>query len=197
MKINLLNGEIDFSIEEIADVITRIGNHINGEKNALCVNLEIINMSLKDWYDEMSDKYQEWITNGMKPDSQEIKFILNCIMNADRRDITEKSAAFLYHLDELYRNGELKESLSEKLDIEKINQVRTSLNNFSKVTTDAKLDWVNRARQNQPFPLNDILDWFSELDGYRKTVNESISLTTRNLDCQPISKEELEQFRTM
>lgn len=197
MKFNVLNGEVDISIEEIAEVITRIGNHIKRERNALCINLEIINISLKDWYDEMANKYEGWITNGMKADSPEIAFILKCRIDSNRRSITEKSIVFLDHLDELYRNDELRGDLKDKVDINEINKARTSLIEFSRVAMDGKRQWINQADQKDLIQRNDILDWITELDGYRKTINESISSTTQKLRCQLISKEELEHLRAI
>ena len=197
MEIGLTDGTLQISIEEIADVITRIGNHIKKERNALCINLEIINTSLKDWYDEMANKYQEWIRNDMKADSAEIDFILKCLWESDRKSITEKSLAFLYNLDKLYRNGELKEDIRDKLDINEISKARTSLNEFMKVAMDRKRQWINQAEQKEQIQKSDIFNWISELDNHRKTINVYLSTTTQNLRCQPISREELENLRTL
>ena len=69
MKISIMEEKFQISIKEIAEVITRIGNYVIRENNALYIVLEIVNASLKDWYDEMGNKYQEMIANGMKPES--------------------------------------------------------------------------------------------------------------------------------
>ncbi len=87
--------------------------------------------------------------------------------------------------------------MKDKLDISKINKVRKSLKDFKMVTIDKKNQWYNQAEQKQPFTSSDIRAWLNELDGYRQSINESISSIKLDLGCQPISKEELEHLKTL
>ncbi|HKG30559.1 MAG TPA: hypothetical protein VKA91_04755 [Nitrososphaeraceae archaeon] len=119
-----VGGVLDVSIGEIVEGIEKIQKHIHKDENALCIDLDIINASLQEWYNDIIAKYSPWVANDMKVDSSDLAIIYKCSKDSTRRDIAEKSLHFLQEVERLYKSGKLKKSIKDRLDIDKIKQTK-------------------------------------------------------------------------
>jgi hypothetical protein len=189
---------MEVSVSVVGQAIEAIQNHLKKDKDALCIGLEVVNASLQDWHNDIVGKFAPWIANDMKVESsEELQFIVRCAEDGTRRSVAEKSLKFLeYVITERYGSGELKKQLKEKgrLDICKICDIKKFLNDFMDLTLVTKQQWMNAALNRQPFDRNSVIDWLHILNEHRRVINESVSSVKFAIQCQPISKEQLQKY---
>lgn len=188
-----MSAVFGISLGEIVQVIEKLYKHSHNDENALCFNLDIINASLQNWYNDIIAKFSPWVANE-KVDSSDLAIIYKYSKDSTRKDIAEKSLGFLREVERLYKSRELKKSIKDRLDIDKIEQAKNALEDFYNQTYLEKNMWMDAAFHKRPVERDHIIGWHDALDKDRKIVNESLSSVKRALKCQPMSKEQLQNY---
>jgi|SRR5688572_21334817 len=115
-------GIFDIKISEVKEIIQEARNHFGKDQTSLCVHLDIINLSLLDWYNDIIDKFSHWQKKDTKVESSDLEFIYKCTRDGTRRSIARDSEIFLEYLNRLYTDGKLEKKVKHDLDIDKIRQ---------------------------------------------------------------------------
>lgn len=187
-----IGGILEISVGEIAEMINKVQNHSHKDTKALCINLEIINTSLQNWYDDIIDKFSHWVENDMKVDSSELGYIYKCARDSKRKTNAEKSIGYLGYVEG--QSNKLRKVSKGRLDIDKITQARKSLEDFRDQTAHGKDEWMEAAYHKEPFSRERVMSWHDLLENDRKVINESLSSVRLALECQPISNEDLVKY---
>jgi hypothetical protein len=190
-------GVFDISIGEVKEIIEGSLNYFRKDKISLCVHLDIINMSLLDWYNDIIDKFSHWQRAGMKVESSDLELIFRCTNDATRKSIAQQSVIMLKNVERLYKDDKLDKKLKRDLDIDKITkQAIPAIRDFSEQTYEGKAEWLWAARGGT-FTKKHIEDtgiWLKKLREDVEVVNKSLSELRLAMKCEPTSEEQLRKY---
>ena len=100
-------GVFDISVGEVKEIIQGSINYFRKDQTSLCVHLDIIKMSLLDWYNDIIDKFSHWQRAGMNVESSDLDLIFKCARDHTRKSIAEESVIMLENVERLYKHGKL------------------------------------------------------------------------------------------
>jgi hypothetical protein len=189
-------GIFDIKISEVKEIIQEARNHFGKDQTSLCVHLDIINLSLLDWYNDIIDKFSHWQKKDTKVESSDLDFIYKCTRDGTRRSIARNSEIFLEYLDRLYTDGKIKKKVKHDLEIDKIRQALKALRDFNDRTVRGKDEWLDAARSGSftDAHINKANKWQRKLDDDVKVVDKSLSEATLALKCEPTTEEQLRKY---
>jgi methyl-accepting chemotaxis protein len=173
---------IEITVDELSTIFNKISNYINKDKNTLCLVLELANLNVQEWYNEINDKFSPLIGTGIKTELPKTPEDLSkCVHNNDRKITADRLASFL---DDARKRSES--------HARSMTDIFSSLEEF-KATREQKSYWLDAAVETKVWNVDSrqVNDWINDLESIEEQINKSIVSLQNSIGCNPISNEQL------